>query len=73
MVDSLLPAQQMYDHLNHYVVGQDRAKKVLSVAMYNHYKRVYASPSAREGGNGGVVEKVQYKAPVGTSKSTQVL
>ena len=28
-------------HLDKYVIGQDRAKKVLSVAVYNHYKRAY--------------------------------
>src|SRR5437868_3629257 len=33
---------KIYEHLNSYVVGQDRAKKVLSVAVYNHYKRVNA-------------------------------
>jgi ATP-dependent Clp protease ATP-binding subunit ClpX len=27
-------------YLDQYVVGQDRAKKVLSVAVYNHYQRV---------------------------------
>jgi ATP-dependent Clp protease ATP-binding subunit ClpX len=32
--------QQIYDHLNEYVVGQERAKRVLSVAVYNHYKRI---------------------------------
>jgi ATP-dependent Clp protease ATP-binding subunit ClpX len=30
----------IYDQLNEYVVGQDRAKRVLSVAVYNHYKRI---------------------------------
>jgi ATP-dependent Clp protease ATP-binding subunit ClpX len=30
------------EQLNQYVIGQDRAKKVLSVAVYNHYKRVAA-------------------------------
>lgn len=34
--------QQIYDHLNEYVVGQERAKRVLSVAVYNHYKRIRA-------------------------------
>jgi ATP-dependent Clp protease ATP-binding subunit ClpX len=29
------------EHLNQYVIGQERAKKVLSVAVYNHYKRVF--------------------------------
>lgn len=29
------------DHLNQYVIGQEQAKKVLAVAVYNHYKRVF--------------------------------
>jgi ATP-dependent Clp protease ATP-binding subunit ClpX len=33
--------------LDDYVVGQDKAKKVLSVAVYNHYKRVYSRKAAR--------------------------
>ncbi len=36
----ILPPREIYRRLNQYVVGQDRAKKVLSVAVYNHYKRV---------------------------------
>lgn len=32
--------QQIYDFLNQYVIGQDEAKKYLSVAVYNHYKRI---------------------------------
>ena len=32
--------QRIYDVLNDYVIGQERAKKVLSVAVYNHYKRL---------------------------------
>src|SRR5881296_927189 len=33
---------KIYEHLNSYVVGQELAKRVLSVAVYNHYKRVGA-------------------------------
>ncbi len=33
---------EIYEFLNDYVVGQERAKKVLAVAVYNHYKRVRA-------------------------------
>ena len=32
--------RRIYEALNDYVVGQERAKKVLSVAVYNHYKRI---------------------------------
>jgi len=32
--------QEIYERLDEYVVGQERAKKVLSVAVYNHYKRI---------------------------------
>nr|WP_294615826.1 ATP-dependent protease ATP-binding subunit ClpX [uncultured Gilliamella sp.] len=31
---------EIRDHLDEYVIGQERAKKVLSVAVYNHYKRL---------------------------------
>jgi ATP-dependent Clp protease ATP-binding subunit ClpX len=33
--------REIVAHLDQYVIGQDRAKKVLSVAVYNHYKRVF--------------------------------
>jgi len=32
--------KEIHDFLNNYVIGQDSAKKVLSVAVYNHYKRI---------------------------------
>jgi ATP-dependent Clp protease ATP-binding subunit ClpX len=34
--------KEIHEILNQYVIGQDRAKKVLSVAVYNHYKRLNA-------------------------------
>ncbi|UCM93019.1 MAG: ATP-dependent Clp protease ATP-binding subunit ClpX [Rickettsia endosymbiont of Cimex lectularius] len=40
-VASLIPTpQRIFSTLNDYVIGQDQAKKVLSVAVYNHYKRL---------------------------------
>lgn len=36
----LLKPIEIKDHLDQYVIGQDEAKKVLSVAVYNHYKRL---------------------------------
>jgi ATP-dependent Clp protease ATP-binding subunit ClpX len=38
--DSLPRPREIYDVLNEYVVGQEEAKRTLSVAVYNHYKRV---------------------------------
>lgn len=37
---------EIVEYLDQYVIGQDRAKKVLSVAVYNHYKRVFGSRRA---------------------------
>ena len=34
--------RELYERLNSYVIGQDRAKRILSVAVYNHYKRINA-------------------------------
>ncbi len=36
--------REIHEHLDNYVIGQDAAKKVLSVAVYNHYKRINAGP-----------------------------
>ncbi|MFH1331390.1 MAG: ATP-dependent Clp protease ATP-binding subunit ClpX [Actinomycetota bacterium] len=39
---------EIYKFLDDYVVGQERAKKVLSVAVYNHYKRVRAAQRTKD-------------------------
>ncbi len=39
---------EIFDFLDQYVIGQDRAKKSLSVAVYNHYKRVQYGDTKRE-------------------------
>ena len=39
---NLLTPEEMKAFLDQYVIGQDEAKKVLSVAVYNHYKRILA-------------------------------
>jgi len=38
--DELPKPREIYDFLNDYIIGQEQAKKILSVAVYNHYKRV---------------------------------
>ncbi len=49
-IERLLAPREMMTHLDEYVVGQDYAKRVLSVAVYNHYKRIM---------NGGVAGDVE--------------
>jgi ATP-dependent Clp protease ATP-binding subunit ClpX len=46
--DELPKPVEIYDFLNDYIVGQDHAKKILSVAVYNHYKRVQYGTQASD-------------------------
>ena len=41
-VFKLLEPQKIMEHLNEYVISQDKAKKSVAVAVYNHYKRIIA-------------------------------
>src|SRR5436305_6771170 len=41
--ESIPKPKEIYKILSHYVVGQERAKRALSVAVYNHFKRVHLS------------------------------
>src|SRR5690348_695487 len=43
------PPKTLYEQLSEYVIGQDQAKKILSVAVYNHYNRVNANQGAVSG------------------------
>ena len=64
---SLIPPRELKKYLDEYVVGQDSAKKVLSVAVYNHYKRV-TKPSLE---NDIIVDKsnVLLLGPTGSGKT----
>jgi ATP-dependent Clp protease ATP-binding subunit ClpX len=43
---NLMKPREMKEYLDQFVVGQDEAKKVMSVAVYNHYKRLMQKPKA---------------------------
>jgi len=45
--DELPKPKEIYEFLSKYVIGQDAAKKSMSVAVYNHYKRVQAGQAER--------------------------
>jgi ATP-dependent Clp protease ATP-binding subunit ClpX len=47
--DDLPKPREINRILNEYVIGQDEAKKVLAVAVYNHYKRISMGPDSSDG------------------------
>ena len=58
--------------LDNYIVGQDKAKRVLSVAVYNHYKRINALANSKKAEDDGVeIEKsnVLLLGPTGSGKT----
>ena len=66
-LSEVLAPKQLYQALDDYVVGQERAKKVLGVAVYNHYKRILAESDA----DGVEVEKsnILLIGPTGCGKT----
>ena len=47
-LDELPKPSEIHDFLEAYVIGQDDAKRTLSVAVYNHYKRIQAGEKGRD-------------------------
>ena len=64
---SINKPREIFDYLDEIIVGQDDAKKKLSVAVYNHYKRI----SSKENGDGVEVQKsnVLLLGPTGSGKT----
>ena len=68
--DSLPKPREIYEFLDAYVIGQDKAKKALSVAVYNHYKRVQSGDD-RPGDEGVELAKsnILLLGPTGSGKT----
>ena len=47
-VQHLLKPKDIFSHLDHYIVGQNQCKRILAVAVHNHFKRVEAGMEADE-------------------------
>ena len=69
--DNVPTPHEMTAHLNDYVIGQEYAKKVLSVAVYNHYKRLKSAFSNHEATNGVELGKsyILLIGPTGSGKT----
>jgi ATP-dependent Clp protease ATP-binding subunit ClpX len=70
-LDELPKPKEIYGFLNDYVVGQDAAKKILSVAVYNHYKRIQVGATASAGGDEVELQKsnILLLGPTGSGKT----
>ena len=60
---------EIFEFLDQYVIGQDRAKKSLSVAVYNHYKRVQSGDSKREDSIEVAKSNILLLGPTGCGKT----
>jgi len=61
--------QAIFEFLDQYVIGQDRAKKSLSVAVYNHYKRVQSGEAKGEGAIELAKSNILMLGPTGCGKT----
>ena len=63
--------QEIFDFLNQYVIGQESAKRAMSVAVYNHYKRVQVRERSVAEGEGLELGKsnILLLGPTGTGKT----
>ncbi len=68
-LENLPKPREIYEVLGEYVVGQDNAKRALSVAVYNHYKRVQMSASDEEAATELEKSNIMLLGPTGCGKT----
>ena len=73
VLENLPTPSEMFDILSEYVIGQDEAKKALSVAVYNHYKRLQISGVATGSDKENSKAKILAKEDTEISKSNILL
>jgi ATP-dependent Clp protease ATP-binding subunit ClpX len=65
----VLTPKEMREHLDQYIIGQERAKKLLSVAVYNHYKRIFKKDSVEDDDTEIAKSNVLLIGPTGSGKT----
>jgi ATP-dependent Clp protease ATP-binding subunit ClpX len=68
-VQHVLTPKEMKAYLDEYVVGQDTAKKILSVAVYNHYKRIFKNETSKEDETELQKSNILLVGPTGSGKT----
>ncbi len=69
--DNVPKPAEIKEHLDGYVIGQERAKRIISVAVHNHYKRVAHKPMTKKGEDGVELQKsnILLAGPTGSGKT----
>jgi ATP-dependent Clp protease ATP-binding subunit ClpX len=68
-VDSLMTPKELDRFLGDYIIGQERARKLLSVAVYNHYKRIFKTQNITDDDTEIAKSNVLLIGPTGSGKT----
>ena len=68
-VNELMTPKELDNFLGEYIIGQERARKLLSVAVYNHYKRIFKTKNITEDDTEIAKSNVLLIGPTGSGKT----
>ncbi len=68
-VTSLMTPKELNNFLSDYVIGQERARKLISVAVYNHYKRIFRTSEIEDDDTEIAKSNVLLIGPTGSGKT----
>ena len=68
-MESVPKPHEIKTHLDSYVIGQDRAKKIISVAVHNHYKRISKNIGNKNGDVELAKSNILLAVPTGSGKT----
>ena len=68
-VNNLMTPKELNEFLGEYIIGQERARKLLSVAVYNHYKRIFKTKHIKDDDTEIAKSNVLLIGPTGSGKT----